>query len=191
MGYFLRETMTFQGGLYPTIAVSDAFNAAMHASAALIIHKQYPCDPAALGFATVAVAATVGTARFGYSESMFANANGDLADLAAMVGLPLVGLSFAKKWGMISLTPRGELALAMGLACLNAYMSRTASDGAKEVGWRAARRRRRWWWTPVVVCVAMVAVVLFLTCPILTTPLPLSHPLQCSNLLCTKKEKES
>jgi hypothetical protein len=48
----------------------------------------------AAGFFTVALAAFVGVLRFGFSESIFANANSHLADVAAFVGLPLVGLTF-------------------------------------------------------------------------------------------------
>jgi hypothetical protein len=50
-----------------------------------------------IGFITVAIAGAIGVLRFGFSESLFAKANGDLADLAAFVGLPLVGYSFALK----------------------------------------------------------------------------------------------
>ena len=42
---------------------------------------------AALGFGLVAFAALVGTLRFGFAEHLLAQANGDLADLAAYVGL--------------------------------------------------------------------------------------------------------
>lgn len=53
----------------------------------------HPTDriDAVLGFALVAVAAFVGTLRFGFSETLFAQANGDLADAAAYIGLPLIG----------------------------------------------------------------------------------------------------
>ena len=85
------------GGLYPTVAVSDAFNAAAHGWAAVKMHEAGE-QPAAMGFGLVAVAATVGTLRFGASERLLAQANGDLADLAAFVGLPLVGRSFALRW---------------------------------------------------------------------------------------------
>lgn len=47
----------------------------------------------AFGFISVAAAATVGVYRFGFDEG-FASANGDLADIAAFVGLPLVGIDF-------------------------------------------------------------------------------------------------
>jgi chromate transport protein ChrA len=39
------------------------------------------------------MAATVGVYRFGFDEG-FAGANGDLADIAAFVGLPLVGIDY-------------------------------------------------------------------------------------------------
>uniref|UniRef100_A0A7S3C7I6 Uncharacterized protein n=1 Tax=Haptolina ericina TaxID=156174 RepID=A0A7S3C7I6_9EUKA len=81
---------------HPTVAISDAFNAAGHLCAAqLVWHID---KPAAFGFIIVAVAASVGVLRFGLSEGLFAKANEDLAALAGFLGLPLVGLSFAKKW---------------------------------------------------------------------------------------------
>ena len=48
---------------------------------------------AALGFALVAIAAIVGTLRFmGFQQ--FAKANANLADLAAFVGLPMIGMEY-------------------------------------------------------------------------------------------------
>ena len=53
----------FQGGLYPTIAVSDYFNAVGHASAAFISFSDDVSDCAWLGYALVAIAATIGVLR--------------------------------------------------------------------------------------------------------------------------------
>ena len=69
------------GTLYPSIAVSDAFNTAGHCYAAWAAIQHGRTD-AALGFAVVAVAAFFGTLRFGVSETTFAGLNGRLADLA-------------------------------------------------------------------------------------------------------------
>ena len=80
------------GGKYPTVAISDSFNAAGHLYAAQLAFASSQSD-AAFGFLSVGVAATVGTYRFGFDEGSAA-ANGDLADLAAFVGLPLVGRAF-------------------------------------------------------------------------------------------------
>ena len=80
------------GGLYPTIAISDAFNVAAHAYAAHLASSAGNL-PAMLGFLTVCAAGTVGTARFAFDENL-ADLNSDLADVAAFVGLPLVGSSF-------------------------------------------------------------------------------------------------
>jgi hypothetical protein len=81
-----KRKPALRGGLYPTIAVSDAVNCVGHAWAA---HHAYHAGApdAALGFACVAEAALVGTLRFGFSERLLARANSDLADLAAFVGL--------------------------------------------------------------------------------------------------------
>ena len=57
-----------------------------HAWASWYAHEVGETD-AALGFALVANAALVGTLRFGFAENLLAQANGDLADLAAYVGL--------------------------------------------------------------------------------------------------------
>jgi len=90
----------FIKGLYPTVAVSDLFNVLGHAAAAYLVSSVAPF--ASYGFATVAVAAAVGVLRFGFSEDMFAATNGDLADYAAFVGLPMVGYEFAGLDSMIS-----------------------------------------------------------------------------------------
>ncbi len=82
-----------QGGLYPTIAISDAFNALGHLIAASIAYER-EYYVAAMGFLTVVVAATVGVLRFGFNELKYAQANGDLADISGFIGLPCVGISF-------------------------------------------------------------------------------------------------
>lgn len=87
-------------GLYPTVAISDAFNTVTHALAAIALAQLAPtsahrADLAAVGFASVAFAATLGTLRFGLSEYHFAAVNGATAHFAAYVGLPLVGFAAA------------------------------------------------------------------------------------------------
>lgn len=52
-------------------------------------------EVAGLGFLSVWLAAIVGVLRFGVSEKLFQQANSDLANLAAFVGYPLIGMSFA------------------------------------------------------------------------------------------------
>lgn len=88
---------TGRDGLYPTVAVSDGFSAAAHAYASYRAYEAGAVQAAA-GFALVVAASLVGVLRFGYSEKFFAQANGDLADLAAYLGLPLVGFHFASTW---------------------------------------------------------------------------------------------
>jgi hypothetical protein len=75
--------------LFPSVAISDLVNAAGHAYAASIVFQS--SLTAALGFSIVAIAALVGTLRFGISARTFRPANENLADLSAFVGLPLVG----------------------------------------------------------------------------------------------------
>jgi len=117
-----RKGTKFQGGLYPTVAVSDCFLALTHYYSAGLAFYSSPTQPAFVGFSLVAIAATVGTARFGFSESLFAGANEDLANLAACVGLPLIGCTFATVGGLVEpLPPTNLLALACtgaALACL-------------------------------------------------------------------------
>ena len=81
-----RQAALCSGGLYPTIALSDGVNCIGHAWASWYAYTVGAPD-AALGFALVAEAALVGTLRFGFAERLLAQANGDLADLAAFVGL--------------------------------------------------------------------------------------------------------
>jgi hypothetical protein len=122
----------FQGGLYPTVAVSDAFNCMAHAAAAVLAHNSAPLSPAAIWFAMVALAAFVGTLRFGFSESLFARANGDLANLCAYLALPLVGISFAMQAELISLGC-GEQILFTALGACTAMAANSISDGTQEL----------------------------------------------------------
>ena len=80
---------TGRDGLYPTVAISDAFSATAHAWAAWRAFQAGALEAAA-GFGIVAAASFVGVLRFGYSETLFEQANADLADLSAYLGLPLV-----------------------------------------------------------------------------------------------------
>jgi len=95
------------GSLYPSIALSDAFNAIGHLAAAFIVFQRANTVNtfAGLGFLSVWLAALIGVLRFGVSEKLFTKANRDLANLAGFVGYPLIGLSFAvthykKEWDM-------------------------------------------------------------------------------------------
>jgi hypothetical protein len=78
--------------LYPTIAISDAFQSLSHFYAASLIYQIN--FPAALGLASVGVAGSVGTLRFSLDEKRFETQNNALADIAGFAGLPLVGLYF-------------------------------------------------------------------------------------------------
>lgn len=86
---------TGRDGLYPTVAISDAFMVGAHLWSARRMRDDGATE-AALGFWLVALAAAAGVLRFGYSESSFAAVNGHLAELATFLGLPLVGLHFAR-----------------------------------------------------------------------------------------------
>lgn len=83
-------------GLYPTVAISDAFNAILHLIAAYISFH-YQNYLACIGYLTVCFAATIGVLRFGFNENRYAATNGHLADLSAFVGLPCVGYTFLRR----------------------------------------------------------------------------------------------
>ena len=85
----------------PTVAVSDAFNAIGHAIAALWAFKAGD-RMMALGFASVALAASFGVLRFGVCPPGFRNLNNVFATLAGFVGMPLVGYSTWKSLGGLS-----------------------------------------------------------------------------------------
>jgi hypothetical protein len=91
-----------------------------------------------VGFLTVALAGFVGVLRFGFSESMFAQANGDLADVAGFVGLPIVGLSQVLSYrGNLSLSwsafaTHDKVVMIMALVCMQA-VSRSLSPAAREL----------------------------------------------------------
>lgn len=77
--------------LYPTIALSDAYNTMMHVCACKITYSHN--EFIGLGFLLVAVASFIGTLRFGFSEKAFATANNRMASVAALVGLPAIGIA--------------------------------------------------------------------------------------------------
>jgi hypothetical protein len=85
-------------GLYPTIAVSDGVNTACCVRAAHIASLKGRPD-VALGCALVAVASGVGTLRFGLWPRQLAYWNGLLAGVGGTVGVPLIGLGFARARG--------------------------------------------------------------------------------------------
>ena len=83
----------FQGGLLPTVALSDAFAMMGYLFAAsYAFHEGFHL--ACCGFCLVALAAGFGVLRFGLSESLFAAPHEAMAAAAAFVGLPCVGLYF-------------------------------------------------------------------------------------------------
>ena len=109
-----RKAALPSGGLYPTIALSDGVNCIGHAWASGYAYSVGAPD-AALGFALVAEAALVGTLRFGFAEHLLAQANGDLADLAAYVGL---------RTRRISLSPCLSVSLSVSVClCLSLSVS--------------------------------------------------------------------
>jgi len=133
------SSLKFQGGLYPTIAVSDAFNVVGHLYAAHIALGKSDIL-ATVGFLTVAFAGAIGVLRFGFSESMFAGANGDMADVAGFVGLPAVGLSFVP-WTLLSIISLGKIPVLndmyriiflMSFICIEAT-TRSASAGTRKL----------------------------------------------------------
>ncbi|CAM9932991.1 unnamed protein product, partial [Ectocarpus fasciculatus] len=107
-----------RGALYPSIAVSDAFNVVGHLLAARIAADRGHVFAAA-GFLTVAVAGAVGVLRFGFSETDFAAANGALADFAGFVGLPCVGLTFLRRVPTMQLKA-ADSSIVIMLGCIEA-----------------------------------------------------------------------
>lgn len=107
----LESDTDWCGELYPSIALSDSFNAVGHMYAGLVAaHNGH--NIASAGFVSVWLAAMVGILRFGVSEKLFAQANCDLADLAGFIGYPMIGMSFASRylevdestvWGIIGM----------------------------------------------------------------------------------------
>ena len=89
---------------------------------------------AALGFCSVVVAASVGVLRFGVNEVKYAKANSLLADIAAFVGLPAVGLSYLSSvgltkvvWGLVP-----SLLVIMALTCVE-WLTRAFPNGLREL----------------------------------------------------------
>ena len=118
--------------LYPSVAVSDLFCCAMHGAAAFVIWKAEAASPAWLGNLCVAAACFFGVLRFGFSASSFSAANESLATNAAFVGIPLVGLSFYQKWGVLSFTGFEYLTLAVAGSVVSS-LARALSNDAKEL----------------------------------------------------------
>jgi hypothetical protein len=106
-------------GLYPTVAISDAFNAFFHFLAAYIVYQRENYI-AMIGFLTVAFAASVGVLRFGFNEERYALANGHLADLSAFVGLPCVGISFLANIPNVQILRTNHTVLVVSLAIIEA-----------------------------------------------------------------------
>lgn len=119
--------------LFPTVAVSDTINTLAHAYAAYVV---LPVSmPAALGFALVALASAFGTLRFGFSPRIFRAGNDSLAELAAYVGLSLIGRAAAT--GPLSfLSTLDTTVFAVTLACVGAVargLPKAVSDAVRTV----------------------------------------------------------
>ena len=103
--------------LFPSVAVSDAINTAAHVFAAWVV---LPVSLyAALGFALVAIAAAFGTARFGINARLFRPGNESLAEIAAFVGLPLIGFAASARY-LPATVSVDVTVLAVVLACIGA-----------------------------------------------------------------------
>lgn len=117
--------------LFPSVAVSDAINAIAHAYAAWVV---LPASlPACLGFALVAAAAAVGTARFGCSARLFRPGNEALAELAAFVGLPLVGSAAVLRNAGAYFSGVDPTAFAVSLAAVGAVVRGLPTSAAEAV----------------------------------------------------------
>jgi hypothetical protein len=84
--------MGFLKGLYPSLAISDCVTVAGHAAAALMCYEGGLLRSAA-GFLSVSIAGSIGVYRFGFDEG-FSTLHANLTDMAAFVGLPLVGYDY-------------------------------------------------------------------------------------------------
>ena len=113
-------------GLYPTIAISDAFNTYAHcwAAATCLAGKQ---PFAAAGFGSVALAASVGTVRFALSERLEPY-NTLLADFAGAVGMPLIGVHFISELLAQPLTLGAGVFIALALTALSMFNRSTGRD---------------------------------------------------------------
>ena len=113
-------------GMYPTIAISDAFNAYAHYwAAATCLEGGQPF--AAVGFGSVALAALVGTARFALSERLEPY-NTLLANFAGAVGMPLLGAHFVSTLLAQPLTLGAGVFLALALTTLSMFNRTTGRD---------------------------------------------------------------
>jgi len=93
----LENDADWCGEIYPSIALSDSFNAVGHLYAGFVAADNGH-GIASAGFVSVWLAAIIGVLRFGVSEKLFAQANCDLADLAGFVGYPMIGMSYAHQY---------------------------------------------------------------------------------------------
>ncbi|GBG28729.1 Hypothetical Protein FCC1311_049502 [Hondaea fermentalgiana] len=84
---------------YPSIAVSDGVNAACCWYAAKASFDKGRVD-VAMGMGVVALASTIGTLRFGLAPRTLAEANSLWAEFAGRVGIPMLGLGFARSRGL-------------------------------------------------------------------------------------------
>ena len=121
--------------LFPTIALSDAYNTIMHVCACRITYSHN--EFIGLGFLLVAAASFVGTLRFGFSEKAFATANGQLASVAALVGLPCIGIANVERllYSSSSLESSGSfqsattlIALVVSQICINSMFSEAMKE---------------------------------------------------------------
>ena len=117
--------------LYPTIAVSDAFLATCHFLGAALLFPR--SSLAAVGFTLVALAGTFGVLRFGVSEKKFSPINDALADTAAMVGLPFVGLFAQSMLARPALPVDGDGVVAIGALLFLQGVSRGLSPALLEI----------------------------------------------------------
>ena len=95
-------------GYYFTVAISDAFLSWFSWTAVAEAFSKGRLD-VSIGLLFVAIASSFGVLRFGFLPSVFIGLNDYFADLAGLVGFPLVALGYARSraWGGVSLSPNG------------------------------------------------------------------------------------
>ena len=118
--------------LYPTIALSDAYNTITHVLAGIATYHLN--EFIGLGFFLVAAASFIGTLRFGFSEKAFGKANGELATIAAFIGLPLIGIANIERINSdIDNTSYQSSTTIILLLFLYIFATSIVSDSIKEV----------------------------------------------------------
>lgn len=112
---------------YPTIAASDLFMGCCCIAAAV---KTFPSmEVAALGFCMIAAACFFGVLRFGINAKLFAPYNETLAKIAGRVGIPCIGLGFARGLPGLAALPSEAAVLTLLIVGLGISLNWSSEKG--------------------------------------------------------------